>query len=176
MYHRKFRHITGNMDDMELESGESDLGNYAATIRTCWSVKAYSGEPLASVVRKATLSTRETERMSFQGPLPSPSVDYCTKSKTQRFLRWNKTSKWIVSMKHQDGWWYIVCALMTVLIGVIAILHFQREKSNSSFINTNGIVLPRNFAMVVHKLHTLILPFSNNNPVVDYSINVEFHV
>ena len=27
---------------------------------------------------------------------------------------------------------------MTVLIGVIGILHFQRQKSNSSFINTNG--------------------------------------
>ena len=53
-------------------------------------------------------------------------------------------------MKHQDGWWYIVCAFMTVLIGVIAILHFQRQKSNSSFINTNGIVLPRNFAMVIN--------------------------
>ena len=110
--------------------------------------------------------------MSYQGPLPS--VDYCTK--TQTFLRWNKTSKWIVSMKHQDGWWYIVYAFMTVLIGVIAILHFQRQKSNSSFINTNGIVLPRNFAMVMHKLQTLFLPFSNNNPVVDYYITVEFHV
>ena len=39
-------------DDMELESGESDLDSYAATVRTCWSVKAYSGEPLASVVKK----------------------------------------------------------------------------------------------------------------------------
>ena len=65
---------------------------------------------------------------------------------------------------------------MTVLIGVIGILHVQRQKSNSSFINTNGIVLPRNFAIVMHKLHTLFLPFSNNNPVVDYSITVEFHV
>ena len=77
---------------MELESGESDLDSYAATVRTCWSVKAYSGEPLASVVtktsRKATLITREMERVSYQGPLPS--VDYCTK--TQTFLRWNKTS------------------------------------------------------------------------------------
>ena len=52
MYHRKFTHITGNMDDMELESGESDLDSYAATVRTCWSVKVYSGEPLASVVTK----------------------------------------------------------------------------------------------------------------------------
>ena len=43
MYHRKFRH-------MKLESGESDLDSYPATVRTCWSVKAYSGEPLASVV------------------------------------------------------------------------------------------------------------------------------
>ena len=110
--------------------------------------------------------------MSYEGPLPL--VDYCTK--TQTFLRWKKTSKWIVSMKHQDGWWYIVCAFMTVLIGVIAILHFQRQKSNSSFINTNGIVLPRNFAMVMHKLQTLFLPFSNNNPVVDYYITVEFHI
>ena len=66
---------------------------------------------------------------------------------------------------------------MTVLIGVIGILHFQRQKSNSnSFINTNGIVLPRNFAIVMHKLQTLFLPFSNNNPVVDYSITVESHV
>ena len=39
------------------------------------------------------------------------------------------------------------------LIGVIAILHFQRQKTNSSFINTNGIVLPRNFVMVMHTLH-----------------------
>ena len=27
---------------MELESGESDLESYVATVRTCWSVKAYS--------------------------------------------------------------------------------------------------------------------------------------
>ena len=40
------------MDDMELESGESDLDSYMATVRTCWMVKAYSGEPLASVVTK----------------------------------------------------------------------------------------------------------------------------
>ena len=46
---------------------------------------------------------------------------------------------------------------MTVLIGVIGILHFQRQKSNSSFINTNGIVLPRNFPIVMHKLQTLFL-------------------
>ena len=65
---------------------------------------------------------------------------------------------------------------MTVLIGVIAILHFQRQKSNNSFINTIGIVLPRNVAMVMHKRQTLFLPFSNNNPVVDYSITVDFHV
>ena len=65
---------------------------------------------------------------------------------------------------------------MPVLIGVIAILHFQRQKSNNSFINTNGIVLPRNFAMVMHKLQTLFLLFSDNNPVVDYSITVGFHV
>ena len=39
---------------------------------------------------------------------------------------------------------------MTVLIGVIGILHFQRQKSNSSFINTNGIVLQRNFAISLH--------------------------
>ena len=95
------------------------------------------------------MSTRETERVSDPGPLPS--VDYCTKSQT--FLRWNKTSKWIVSMKHQDGWWYIVCAFTTVLIGVIGILHFQRQKSNSSFINTNGIVLQRNFAIVNFRLY-----------------------
>ena len=65
---------------------------------------------------------------------------------------------------------------MTVLIGVIAILHFQRQKSNNSFINTNGIVLPRNFAMVMHTFQTLFLLFSDNNPVVDYSITVGFHV
>ena len=65
---------------------------------------------------------------------------------------------------------------ITVLVGVIGILNFQRQKSNSSFINTNGIVLPRNFAIVMHKLQTLFLPFSNNNPVVDYSITVESHV
>ena len=52
MYHRNFHHITGNMDDMELESGESRLDSYAATVRTCWSVEAYSGEPVASVVTK----------------------------------------------------------------------------------------------------------------------------
>ena len=69
-----------------------------------------------------------------------------------------------------------MCAFMTVLIGVIAILHVQREKSNSSFINTNVIVLPLNFAMVMHRLQNLFLPFNNNNPVVDYSITVEFHV
>ena len=48
---------------------------------------------------------------------------------------------------------------ITVLVGVIGILHFQRQKSNSSFINTNGIVLPRNFAIVMHKLQTLFLFF-----------------
>ena len=63
---------------------------------------------------------------------------------------------------------------MTVLIGVIAILHFQRQKSNSSFINTNGIVLPRNFAMVMRKLQTLFLPFSNDKHVVNYSILLSF--
>ena len=58
MYHRKFSHITGNMDDMELESGESDLGSYAATVRICWSVKAYSGESLASVVTQKQAGKR----------------------------------------------------------------------------------------------------------------------
>ena len=58
MYHRKFRHITGNTDDMELESGESDLDSYVATVRTCWSVKAHSGEPLASVVRQKQAEKR----------------------------------------------------------------------------------------------------------------------
>ena len=43
---------------MKLESGESDLGNYAATIRTCCLVKAYSGEPLASVVTKKQAGKR----------------------------------------------------------------------------------------------------------------------
>ena len=93
MYHRKFRH-------MKLESGESDLDSYPATVRTCWSVKAYSGEPLASVVtQNKQESDIDHKRNGEKGPLPS--VDYC--SKTQTFLRWNKTSKWIVSMKHQDG-------------------------------------------------------------------------
>ena len=69
-------HIIGNMDDME-----SGLDSHVATVRTFWSVKAYSGEPLASVVTQktstiATLSTREMEKMSYPGPLPS--VDYCT--------------------------------------------------------------------------------------------------
>ena len=66
------------MDDMELESGESDLGSYAATVRTCWSVKACSGEPLASVVTKKQAGKRHwaTERVGYQGPLPS--VDYST--------------------------------------------------------------------------------------------------
>ena len=43
---------------MKLESGESDLDSYAATVRTCWSVKAYSGEPLASVVTKKQAGKR----------------------------------------------------------------------------------------------------------------------
>ena len=51
MYHRKFRH-------MKLESGESDLESYAATVRTCWLVNAYSGEPLASVVTKKQAGKR----------------------------------------------------------------------------------------------------------------------
>ena len=48
MYHDKFRHKTGNMDDME--SGESDLESSVATVKTSLSVTAYSGEPLASLV------------------------------------------------------------------------------------------------------------------------------
>ena len=80
-------------------------------------------------------------------------------------------------MKHQDGWWYIVCAFMYYCITWCdRNITFSKTESNSSFINTNGIVLPRNFAIVMHKLQTLFLPFSNNNPVVDYSITVESHV
>ena len=43
---------------MKFEFGESDLDSYAATVRTCWSVKAYSGEPLASVVTKKQAGKR----------------------------------------------------------------------------------------------------------------------
>ena len=69
MYHRKFSHITGNMDDIELESGKSDLDSYAATVRTCWSVKAYSGESLASVI--IVLSVAKRQRLL-------PSLDSCS--------------------------------------------------------------------------------------------------
>ena len=160
---------------MKLESGESDLDSYAATVRTCWSVKACSGEPLASVVTKNKQESDIEHKRNGEGELSGAAAVGGLLYEDPNIPN-NKTSKWIVSMKYQDGWWYIVCAFMTVLIGVIGILHFQRQKSNSSFINTNGIVLPRNFAIVMHKLQTLFLPFSNNNPVVDYSITVEFHI
>ena len=154
------------------------MDSYAATVRTCWSVKAYSGEPLASVVTKNKQESDIEHKRNGEGELSGAAAVGGLLYEDQNIPRlwWNKTSKWIVSMKHQDGWWYIVCAFMTVLIGVIGILHFQRQKSNSSFINTNGIVLPRNFAIVMHNFQTLFLPYSNNNPVVDYSITVEFHV
>ena len=52
-------------DDMELESGESDLDSYAATVRTCWSVKAYSVNHWLQLSqktsRKAILSNGEGE-------------------------------------------------------------------------------------------------------------------
>jgi len=103
------------MDDMELESGESDLDSYMATVRTFWSMKTYSGEPLTSVVTKDKqendIEHKRNGEDELSGPLPSADYVYCTK--TQSFLRWNKTSKWLVSMKHQDRWWYIVCAFMT---------------------------------------------------------------
>ena len=64
MYHTKYRHITGNMNDMELESGESGLESFVANVRTCWLVIAYSREPLPSLVskksRKATLTTSKS--------------------------------------------------------------------------------------------------------------------
>jgi len=50
MHHTKFRHITGHMDDME--SGESDLESFVATVNISLSVTAYSGEPRASLVTK----------------------------------------------------------------------------------------------------------------------------
>ena len=52
MYHTKFCHTTGNMDDIEFDSGDSDLESSVATVRTCWSVTVYSGEPLASLVKQ----------------------------------------------------------------------------------------------------------------------------
>ena len=69
MYHRKYCHITGNTDDMELESGESDLDGYAATVRTCWSVKAYSGEPLASVVTRNKQESDIEHKRNGEGEL-----------------------------------------------------------------------------------------------------------
>ena len=62
MYHRKFRH-------MKLESGETDLDSYAATVRTCWSVKAYSGEPLASVVTKNKQESDIEHKRNGEGEL-----------------------------------------------------------------------------------------------------------
>ena len=57
------------MDDMELESGESDLESYVATVRTCWSVKAYSGEPLASVVTKNKQESDTEHKRKGEGDL-----------------------------------------------------------------------------------------------------------
>ena len=54
---------------MKLESGESDLDSYAATVRTCWSVKAYSGEPLASVVTKNKQESDIEHKRNGEGEL-----------------------------------------------------------------------------------------------------------
>ena len=62
MYHRKFRH-------MKLESGESDLDSYPATVRTCWSVKAYSGEPLALVVTQNKQESDIDHKRNGEGEL-----------------------------------------------------------------------------------------------------------
>ena len=62
MYQRKFRH-------MKLESGESDLDSYPATVRTCWSVKAYSGEPLASVVTQNKQESDIDHKRNGEGEL-----------------------------------------------------------------------------------------------------------
>ena len=55
MYHRKCRHITGNIDDgqdMELESGESDLElcGYCKNLLVGERIRHQFLEPLASVV------------------------------------------------------------------------------------------------------------------------------
>ena len=54
---------------MKLESGESDLDSYAATVRTCWSVKAHSGEPLASVVTKNKQESDFEHKRNGEGEL-----------------------------------------------------------------------------------------------------------
>ena len=54
---------------MKLESGESYLDSYAATVRTCWSVKAYSGEPLASVVTKNKQESDIEHKRNGEGEL-----------------------------------------------------------------------------------------------------------
>ena len=54
---------------MKLESGESDLDSYAATVRTCWSMKAYSGEPLASVVTKNKQESDIEHKRNGEGEL-----------------------------------------------------------------------------------------------------------
>ena len=107
------------MDDMELESGEWDLDSYVATVRTCWSVKAYSGEPLASVVTKNKQESDIEHKRNGEDELSGAAAamtmyEVEVEDPNISFLLWNKTSKWIVSMKHQDRWWYIVCAFMTV--------------------------------------------------------------
>ena len=63
---------------MKLESGESDLDSYAATVRTCWSVNAYSGEPLASVVTKNKQeSDIEHKRNCRWTTVRRPKHSYC---------------------------------------------------------------------------------------------------
>ena len=54
---------------MELESGESDLNSYVATVRTCGSVKAYSGEPLASVVTRNKQESDIEHKRNGEGEL-----------------------------------------------------------------------------------------------------------
>ena len=54
---------------MELESGESDLNSYVATVRTCGSVKAYSGEPMASVVTRNKQESDIEHKRNGEGEL-----------------------------------------------------------------------------------------------------------
>ena len=66
MYHTKFCHTTGNMDDIEFDSGDSDLESSVATVRTCWFVTVYSGEPLASLVKQDS-DTHHTRTTYHEG-------------------------------------------------------------------------------------------------------------
>ena len=88
MYHRKFRH-------MKLESGESDLDSYPATVRTCWSVKAYSGEPLASVVTQNKQESDIDHKRNGEGELSGASVD---------------------SVDETPGWLVVYCMRIYVLL------------------------------------------------------------